>query len=86
MIKSPAWNKARGWTLVLGLVLILLADPAGVDEHQRKETVRKSNSRKVNRPNLQVTRECTQFINCRDKHLDQGFTVRKENVQTKLKE
>ena len=49
MIKSPAWNKARGWTLVLGLVLILLADPAGVDEHQRKETVRKSNSREVNR-------------------------------------
>ena len=49
MIKSPVWNKSSGWTLVLGLVLNLLADPAGVGEHQRRERVRKSNSRNLNR-------------------------------------
>ena len=41
MIKSLVWNKSSGWTLVLGLVLNLLADPAGVGEHQRRESVRK---------------------------------------------
>ena len=47
MIKSPAWNKSSGWTLVLGLVLNLLADPAEAGEHQRRETVRKSKTRNL---------------------------------------
>ena len=49
MIKRPVLNISSGWILVLVLVLSLLADPTEVDEHQRKETVRKSNARKFNR-------------------------------------
>ena len=72
MIKSPAWNKSSGWTLVLGLVLILLADPAGVGEHQKKETVRKSNSRKVNRDRI-----------CRSLESVLSLSIVETNISTK---
>ena len=49
MIKRLVLNISSGWILVLVLVLSLLADPTEVDEHQRKETVRKSNARKFNK-------------------------------------
>ena len=49
MIKRLVLNISSGWILVLVLVLSLLADPTEVDEHQRKETVRKPNARKLNR-------------------------------------
>ena len=49
MIKRLVLNISSGWILVLVLVLSLLADPTEVDEHQRKETVIKSNARKFNK-------------------------------------
>ena len=49
MIKRLVLNISSGWILVLVLVLSLLADPTEGDEHQRKETVRKSNARKFNK-------------------------------------
>ena len=49
MIKRLVLNISSGWILVLVLVLSLLADPTEVDEHQRKEKVRKSNARKFNK-------------------------------------